>query len=636
MMGRFVRGGLVLVAVLCLAVLGAGTVVAEGPNTDAQAPFSMTVNTTLDGETNDTSFLISTGNQSFEYDYDVSWHPIGGDGPAGNETGLTGDAIINFGQPGRYYLNITGQFPHLRYPFDSFDGPQSDQPKIETVEQWGGINWQSFNGTFAGATNLEYGATDRPRLANVTSLRGMFHDASSFNGSIGDWNTASVTSMFGMFAGATSFNGPIDDWNTASVTNTSGMFQGASLFNQPIKSWNTTSVTDMSGMFGGAESFNQSLDGWDTSSVTDMSGMFFFAESFNGSIGDWNTSAVLTTRAMFQAAVSFDQPIGDWNTASVTDTSSMFLDAISFDQPIGDWNTTSVTDTRQMFWNAESFDQLIGAWDTSSVTDMNGMFRGASSFSGSLYSWDTSSVTDMSLMFDEASSFNGSIGDWDTASVTDMEDTFQGASSFEQDISRWCVEQIPEEPVDFDTDAGFEGQDRLQPNWGTTCLDGFAVTEFQAPAQAESGISIEVSAAITNTGDAAGTQDVAFVFDGAMVANTTVELDAGKSTTVEFTATLPEQTGSFEHGVFTDDDNRTAEIVLEEPGPPALPGSEGPPQDPDGDDRYEDVDGDNEFTIFDVQEFLTSFEEQTVQNNPVAFNFDEESPEDPTVTIFDV
>jgi len=73
-----------------------------------------------------------------------------------------------------------------------------------------------------------------------------------------------------------------------------------------------------------------------------------------------------------------------------------------------------------------------------------------------------------------------------------------------------------------------------------------------------------------------------------------------------------------------------------DPGPPALPGAEGPPRDLDGDSRYEDVDGDEEFTIFDVQAFFTSFQEQTVQNNREAFNFDEQNPEDPAVTIFDV
>ncbi|ERH09699.1 MAG: hypothetical protein J07HX64_01460 [halophilic archaeon J07HX64] len=52
------------------------------------------------------------------------------------------------------------------------------------------------------------------------------------------------------------------------------------------------------------------------------------------------------------------------------------------------------------------------------------------------------------------------------------------------------------------------------------------------------------------------------------MANTTVELNTSESTAVEFTPTLPDQTGIFEHGVFTDDDNQTAQIIVSESGPP--------------------------------------------------------------------
>jgi len=61
---------------------------------------------------------------------------------------------------------------------------------------------------------------------------------------------------------------------------------------------------------------------------------------------------------------------------------------------------------------------------------------------------------------------------------------------------------------------------------------------------------------------------VEFRFDGQTVANTTVELNASANTTVEFSPTLPDQTGTFTHGVFTEDDNQTAEIAVVEMGPP--------------------------------------------------------------------
>jgi CARDB. len=96
----------------------------------------------------------------------------------------------------------------------------------------------------------------------------------------------------------------------------------------------------------------------------------------------------------------------------------------------------------------------------------------------------------------------------------------------------------------------------------------FAVSDLRAPTEAAPGALINVNATVNNTGSAAGEQVVEFRFDGTAVANTTVELNASESTVVEFTPTLPDQTGTFEHGVFTDDDNQTAQITVGESGSP--------------------------------------------------------------------
>jgi surface protein len=318
---RRVVSVLTVVAVLCLASLSAGGAVAASPvaddpstiadnastavdpDTEADEPFSITVNTTRDGETNDTSFLINTGDGQF--DYSVSWEPVDGEGPAGSKTGLTGDHTINFEQPGTYYVNITGQFPHLRYP-SVLGYPESDQAKIETIEQWGDINWQSFEGTFAGAKNLEYAAADTPRLTNVTDMSEMFYGADSFNGAIGSWNTSSVTDMDSMFSRTESFNGAIGSWNTSSVTDMAGMFSRAESFNQPIGSWNTSSATIMVSMFSRAESFNQPIGSWETSSVTNMVGMFYRAESFNQDISMWCVELIPDKPVSFDADAGFE------------------------------------------------------------------------------------------------------------------------------------------------------------------------------------------------------------------------------------------------------------------------------------------------------------------------------------------
>jgi hypothetical protein len=58
--GHLVQGGLVLVAVLCFATLGAGTVVAEDPSTGAEGPPSMMVNTAEGGMVANAGTVLDT------------------------------------------------------------------------------------------------------------------------------------------------------------------------------------------------------------------------------------------------------------------------------------------------------------------------------------------------------------------------------------------------------------------------------------------------------------------------------------------------------------------------------------------------------------------------------------------------
>jgi hypothetical protein len=81
--------------------------------------------------------------------------------------------------------------------------------------------------------------------------------------------------------------------------------------------------------------------------------------------------------------------------------------------------------------------------------------------------------------------------------------------------------------------------------------------------------------------------------------------------------------------------SQTGVTLTIETGPPALPGFDNPPQDLDGDGLFEDVDGDGEFDIFDVQALFNGLESNEVQNNPAAFNFNNDDNPD-GVSIFDV
>ena len=333
--------------------------------------------------------------------YTVEW----GDGTA--SANVTGDQTHTYGTAGTYTVSISGDFTRIY-----LDGQQPNADRLHSIDQWGNASWESMDSAFQGASNVVYWATDAPDLSGVTSMKSMFHDATSLDGDLSGWDVSSVTDMSRMFANAHSFNGGISDWDVSSVTDTSLMFYGASSFNGDISDWDVSSVTDMSWMLSGASSFNGDISDWDVSGVTGMFNMFANAHSFNGDISDWDVSSVTDMSGMLFGASSFNQPLNDWDVSGVTGMDYMFYDASSFNQPLNDWDVSSVTDMSWMLSSASSFNQPLSDWDVSSVTDMSEMFFGASSFNQPLSDWDISGVTGMTDMFSYASDFAQNLGNW--------------------------------------------------------------------------------------------------------------------------------------------------------------------------------------------------------------------------------
>ena len=292
--------------------------------------------------------------------YTVDW----GDGTV---TSVTGDASHAYASPGEYRVVISGDFTRIYL----IDGPNAE--KLQSIDQWGDIRWESMNSAFGRATNMVYRATDIPDLSGVTDMSAMFFGAHSFNGDISEWDVSEVTDMYEMFSGASSFNGDISEWDISGVIDMSYMFLGVSSFNSDLSSWDVSGVTDMSGMFSDADSFNGDISEWDVSGVTDMSYMFLGATSFNGDISTWDVSGVTGMSIMFAGATSFNSDISPWDVSGVTDMSAMFADATSFNGDISPWDVSGVTYMFAMFDDADSFTQNLGSWyitlDDTSIDD---------------------------------------------------------------------------------------------------------------------------------------------------------------------------------------------------------------------------------------------------------------------------
>ncbi|UOB18570.1 BspA family leucine-rich repeat surface protein [Abyssalbus ytuae] len=404
------------------------TITVEVSDGELTSTAEITINVTDIADTNPDAFITvwqtTTASESitiptnpdYTYSYNVDW----GDGTTSENQ--TGNANHIYDVAGVYTVSITGNFPAIY-----FNG-EGDREKIESIQQWGIIEWKSMERAFYGCSNLTYTATDRPDLSEVTNMEYMFFQATSFNGDLNNWDVSSVKSMGSMFRNATSFNGNISNWDVSSVVKMYRMFHYATSFNQDLSNWNVSSATNMISMFDNASSFNSDISNWNVSSVINTKHMFNDASSFNSDIGNWDVSSVTDMSSMFRNASSFNQDLSSWNTGLVTDMQSMFTGATSFNSDISNWDLSLVTNLGHMFADASSFNGNISNWNVSSVSYTYGMFRNATSFNVDISSWDVSSVTNMYRMFYGATSFNQDLSNWDISLVSDMENMFDDSN----------------------------------------------------------------------------------------------------------------------------------------------------------------------------------------------------------------
>ena len=260
-----------------------------------------------------------------------------------------GDANVNtfsssgpkqhtYADEGTYTVRISGLLERFEVMSRACPSYQNAEKLIKVID-FGDIGLIGLSRAFWGASNLAEVPAQLPE--RVTSLNSLFHEASSFNQDIGDWDVSQVTEMRAMFSGAESFN-------------------------QDISAWDVGQVTIMLAMFSGAESFNQDISGWDVSQVTYMGRMFIDASSFNQNIGGWDVGRVTEMRAMFSRALSFNQDIGGWDVSRVTEMDAMFSSAISFNQDISAWDVSQVSNMGNMFnhtaLSTANYNNLLIGW----------------------------------------------------------------------------------------------------------------------------------------------------------------------------------------------------------------------------------------------------------------------------------
>jgi len=104
----------------------------------------------------------------------------------------------------------------------------------------------------------------------------------------------------------------------------------------------------------------------------------------------------------------------------------------------------------------------------------------------------------------------------------------------------------------------------------------FGVNGLDGPSDAETGGRINVTATVENTGDERGTQNVSLrlaaggdALDRGTVVETEedITLNPGESEVVAFTTGAPDDEGSYDYGVFSDNSSETGTVTVEAPPP---------------------------------------------------------------------
>ena len=170
----------------------------------------------------------------------VNW----GDGTSDTYNSV-GDKLHTYASKSIYTVQISGTMTSLNYG----DGgsTEKNKPKLIKCLSFGNIGLTNIDTAFKNCNNLNQVPSSLP--VSATGVRDLLFGCKLFNGSeVSSWNISNLTSLKGMFNQATGFNIDIGSWNTSQITDMSSMFAGATSFNRDISSWSLAGLNSSSSL----------------------------------------------------------------------------------------------------------------------------------------------------------------------------------------------------------------------------------------------------------------------------------------------------------------------------------------------------------------------------------------------------
>lgn len=164
----------------------------------------------------------------------VNW----GDGTSNSYT-TVGNKTHNYVSDGIYTVTVSGHMSSFNYGDSS--STDLNKPKFIRCLSFGQIGITNIDTAFKNCSNFVQAPTSIPPA--VTGIRELFRSSLSYNGpEVTGWNISGLSSLRGMFNNATGFNQNIGSWNTTNIVDMSGTFNNATSFNQNISSWSLSGL----------------------------------------------------------------------------------------------------------------------------------------------------------------------------------------------------------------------------------------------------------------------------------------------------------------------------------------------------------------------------------------------------------
>jgi surface protein len=319
----------------------------KGEYLSIHSAFKITIDTTKSGSSSDTFILPTTGEG---YDFTVFW----GDGTFSKHSGTPGNITHVYSSPDTYQIRIRGTFPRI-YFFGV-----GDCQKLMSIDQWGTIEWLSFQDAFRGCSNMVGNWTDKPNVVNCANYAAAFRDCSEFNSPL-NWNICTNNGT-NMFTNCVKFNQPVTSVNFSGATAMTAMFDGCSEFNQSVSHFNTSGIITMQSAFRNCPKFNQPVSNFDTSSVENFLRTFLGCTAFNQSVSNFNTEKVTVFSNMFEKCPAFKQSLANFKIRNNANMAAMLLDS-----NINETGTST------------NYDNTLIAWANDPSTSTGRTFRGGNS-----------------------------------------------------------------------------------------------------------------------------------------------------------------------------------------------------------------------------------------------------------------